>query len=321
MVQKGVILAVSLAAALTLNAGQIQIGQVVNGVNDGLTTTYVTSGVGSIGASNGLVNYDTGVFSGATPAPTPFTGYGNTGTTGCGVTSCTMTDNVNGITFDMINQSGSNGNAWANNSTNSIVVPIGVFGVTSVWTMLNDEYGLAGTNDTNLIFTFDGAANGSVASNLTVVTVKLRNGNDIRDAVDCTQPAATCTSLNDGTTLAATTTPVNQNSATTVNGVASATTPVTIVANNLFSAGFTSANNPYNTVTQGNLVLDDQGFNFGLGFTNLWLVSVAVSNDSGVNGVSRAALSAITVASPEPSTVLLLLSGIGLLALGRYRRA
>jgi hypothetical protein len=233
-----------------------------------------------------------------------------------------MFDATNDITFAMISQSGSDGNAWGNGgSAGSIVVPIGVFGVEDVWTMLNDlggtslNNGTGGNNDTTLTFTFDSAANGSVAATSTVVTVKLRDGVEIAESIVC---ASGCSSPETGygTGLAPSTSFSNSN--TSVNGGSSFNTPVTVVTDQLFSAAYTGGG-PYAN-TSGNLVLDDQGFEFGSAFSNLYLVSVGVSNIQTTAG-DQTFLSAITVVNaPEPSTVLLFLSGLGALGFARFRR-
>src|ERR1700722_15270147 len=98
------ILIVGAGAIANVDAGQIQIGQVITGVNDGLTTTYVTSGcagggsciAGSAGSFSERA-YDANLFSAATPAPvspSPFSGYSNTAGTPA-TPGSTMFDSTN----------------------------------------------------------------------------------------------------------------------------------------------------------------------------------------------------------------------------------
>jgi hypothetical protein len=85
--------------------------------------------------------------------------------------------------------------------------------------------------------------------------------------------------------------------------------------------------------TSGNVVLDDQGFIFnslnltGTGFTGLtnldtYLVSVQVKEVGSGDTGAFLGLSAITVDSPvpEPSTVALVLVGLGAVGFGALRR-
>jgi hypothetical protein len=304
-----VIVGMGLVAVAGVNAGQIQLGQIVGGVNLGLTTTYMTSGVGSTGTST-LKNYDTNLFSASTNAgspPTPFTGYSNTAGV-ASVAGSTMMDS-GGVTFAMISQTGSNGNFWDLLSpVPAITIPVGVFGVKTVWMMMNDLYGANGANNTDLIFTFDNAANGSDAASLNTVTLDLMNGAEIRDGVNCTNSGTTCTSLNYANTLSSSTT-----MGTTLTGLGPAT--VSVNTRNIYSGIYDGGSGAPYAGTSGNLFLDDQGFGFGMAFANQYLVSIGVVNNSGAINVSRTAVSAVTLitASPEPSTVLLFLTGLGII--------
>jgi hypothetical protein len=315
MFQKIAIIAVAgLVAAASLSAGQIQLGG-----STGLTSTYITSNGGSTGTST-LSNYDSTLFSGSTNSgtpPTPFTGYSNTP----GTASTAGSTLVQGtVTFDMISQTGNDGNFWdLVGQTPQIKIPAGVFGVQTVWTMLNNAYGPNTANDTDVTFTFDNAANGSNAASLNTVTVDLVNGTEIRDAVDCTS-GDVCTSLNFATSLASGATSVS----TTVTGSGPAS--INVVSRNVYSSIYNGgSSSPYGG-TSGNLVLDDVGFAFGNAFANQYLVSVLVSDNSGVAGTSTTGVSAVTLVTtgltpaPEPSSVVLFIAGSGLIGLVRLQR-
>jgi len=315
-----IIAGAGLMAVVSLSAASVQLGQVIGGVNFGLTTTYMTSGVGSIGTST-LSNYDTTLFSNSTNSgtpPTPFTGYSNT----AGTASTAGSTMVQGaVTFDMVSQTGNNGNYWSLvGATPQITIPVGVFGVQTVWTMMNNAYGLAGANNTSVTFTFDNAANGSDAASLNILTVSLVNGTEIRDAVDCTS-GGSCASLNYANTIASTVTNVPP-TISTGSGPATVSVLAKNVYSSVYNAGSTS---PYNGTT-GSLVLDDEGFGFGSTFVNQYLVSVKVTDNSGAANVSNTGVSAVSLVTtglspaPEPASVFLLIAGVGVLGLVRRRR-
>jgi hypothetical protein len=343
------IAAVAMCSVMVASAGQIQIG----GVN-GLSQAYITNPntvagqdttgcagggtclTGSVGAYTEQ-NYDNVLFAGATngaTAPTPYSTYNQfTGEVG------SLTDGVNNIKFSMINDgtSGSpcitdtascgtvSNNFWAAPQTcsptctsPSIVIPVGVFGVTDVWTMLNTELSTQNVKATSFAFTFGSQSNGGTED---TILVKLNDSassstpsGELQNAVDCV-PASSCGSMASGPTLAG---------PTTISGV-------NVLTGNVYTSLFN--NGPltgYPGGTNGNIVLDDQGFLFnslaltgGLG-TNLssYLVSVTVQEIGATAGVSPA-LSAITVDTagvPEPSTILMFLSGLGAIGLARFRR-
>lgn len=317
-------------------AGQIQIGQTISGVNYGLTTTYITSPntSGCTGCANSvttgyaLKNYDKNLFQGGTPAPNPFAGYSSVTNT-APVAGSTLHDSTNDITFAMISQTGTYNNVWTSGASGTLTIPMGVFGVQNVWTMLNDYYGANNAKNTSVTFKFDNNADGSDAASLTTLTVDLKNGTEIRSALDCT---LNCGATSYSKTLASGSTVVTGSDihCTGPNCIAA----VTVLANNLFSA-LNLTPNPATlfggqTVTA---VLDDQGFFFGNAFANKYLVSVGITENAysatGANA-SASALSAITlqtvsaenqVTTPEPSSVLLAIGGLAAFAFIGHRRS
>ncbi|MDP9053676.1 MAG: hypothetical protein M3N93_05155, partial [Acidobacteriota bacterium] len=178
------------------NAGQIQLG----GVN-GLTNSYITSGCAGSSCVAGSTataieqNYDNVLFSGAlntSTSPKPYSTY-STSTANAG----TIVDSTNGVTFSMINDGTSEGgsnNVWtlaqASGTLPTMTIPVGVFGVTDVYTMINTELASAASanRDVTLFFNFGTTSN---ASTVQTVTVKLANSNnsttaggEVRNAVD-----------------------------------------------------------------------------------------------------------------------------------------
>jgi len=323
-------------------AGTIEIG----GVN-GLTANYINQVSGAVcaaGAGNCVTgsttgyaerNYDTILFSGASSnsgatTPVPFTGYAQDGGTPSGSTL------TGGTTFAMLSDGTaadtSSYNYWGskgiNNAVNTLVVPIGIFGVTDVWTMLENQWGTLGGNDTTLTFNYGTSSN--QASGYTQVVVALDNNNgttgfngQLNSAVSCTTSASECST---------TTSPVKSVAATSViNGV-------TVNTATIYSSSYTNATGVYYGGTAGKVRLNDQQFVLPSVDSDLWLVSISVTeNDANSpqsatalgNGTlpSETALSAITVdnnsaltPTPEPTTILLLLSGLGAIGFRRLRR-
>ncbi len=317
----------ALASVGLATAGQIQIG----GTN-GLTSSYVSSGcsgggpcvAGSAGTATEQ-NYDNVLFSGALnggTAPTPYAGY-STSSANAG----TITDSTNGVTFSMVNDGttgGASNNFWAipSSPSTTIVIPIGVFGVTDVWTMLNTELAKAPpSRDINVTFNFGTTSNAATTQSYIVKAGNSSNSStpsgQLQNAVGCTPVTGACGGV-----------------ATPASGPAAAfsypgTSTTPMVTNQVFSSAYTSASGAYAGST-GTVVLSDQGFllgslslsSLGVGLTNLntYLVSITV-RDLAVPGVSAGALSAITVDTvPEPSTVFLLLTGLCAIGFSRFRR-
>ncbi len=193
MVRYTGILILGLTAIARLNAGQIAIGSGLNGVN-GLTSgtvTATTTATQANGGKFGEQSYTNGGILQTTTTSTPPPTGGNSLT-------------GNGITFQMINDSGANASAnmWAgtndiaggtyactpgptctnpNPVSTTFTIPIGIFGVTDVYTMLNDEYASKTANvgngagvTTTVQFNFGSASSG--LGFLGSETFKLVNG-------------------------------------------------------------------------------------------------------------------------------------------------
>jgi hypothetical protein len=335
MYRTTILAAIALGSVMVASAGQIQIG----GVN-GLSTAYITAPntvagqnttgcagggtcvAGSVGAYTEQ-NYDNVLFAGATNGGTPPTPYGTYNQTTAEQGS--LTDPTSNIKFSMIDDgtsSGASNNFWQGTqagctpcSSPQITIPIGIFGVTDVWALLNTELSAADvTNTTTLTFTFGSQRTGGTTQNVIVKLSTSNNNNTpanaMQNAVLCV-PASNCTTAS-GPTLGE-----------------SVISSVTVLTDNVYTSLYNNgALAGYAGATTGNVVLDDSGFIFNgislatIGGTNLtnYLQSVSVKESGATNGVSEA-LSAITVDTvPEPSTVFMFLSGLGAIGLARFRR-
>jgi len=291
------IFAASLLAVTTASAASIQIG----GTN-GLTSSYIGSGnKGTVAESN----YTSTLFSGATVNGSP----------AVPAPGATLTDSTNNVTFNLINDSAHpTATVWAGTGaagTNEIIVPINVYGVTDVWTLLNLE-DTAVVRDVNIFFTFDDA---------NILTLKLTNGStgQLQNSIVCLSGTCPASAYNSAAAS-------SFSAGTTSGGIGTLTTGgagANVITGNPYSntVGYTGSG-AYNG-TSGNVVLSDQGFYFtGSALTEAQthtLVSVTIMEAS-ANSTQGFGLSAITVQTPEPSTILMLLSGLTLLGAGRLRR-
>jgi hypothetical protein len=311
------------AAGISMaTAGQIEIGpsgsNVVNGGNTtntaGLTTALITSGdlsgSGSTAWKDTSVTYNNNLFTNDTITSSSLNGVtgslGNGGvsttpTAANGFQQFTDTANPNGaVTFAMDTDSGANYWASPSGTNATITIPVGVMSVTDAYILLNDYYGPSGAQDAQVTFNFSsGPAD----------VVQLNNGNQIDSVHNCSGPAPSGNPC-------PTTSPAPFNGSVTSSG--------TDIA---WSGHYVEGSNstPY-SLTQGTAQLDDITFNLSA-YTGLTLESIVITDNHDVSGSSRLALSAITLQTgastptPEPSTLVLLFAGLGLMGfLGRRKK-
>ena len=318
--------AVALAGIMTLNAGQIQLGG-ANGLTSG-TVTFSTTGSGA----DGLLGYNAATFqsvstiTGGTgnlckgPAlPNPCaagnvvavpTAVPNGETTGSGEYAT-----ANGVTFSMINQGDGVSNAWvaSNTGTSTFTIPVGIFGVDSAWTMLNDEYGVSGQSPTTVTFNFGTTASNANAGSITFTLV---NGTVIRDSLQCTTNTTNCSQY--ATSLD--TTHMFSTTGASLGAITTTAVP-NVTAFNVWSGSYTGGTGNYSGTT-GNAYLDAQKFSLGTAYMSDYLVNIVITDASGSTAkVSRDTLSAITIdPAPEPSSVFLLVAGLAVMGYFSYRR-
>jgi hypothetical protein len=326
IMQRVTVLAVfALIATSMASAGQIQIG----GTN-GLTSTYVGSQTGWLAK-----NYDTRLFQTTTEAgslviPTYTTGSYQYATPPYQTTAATLTDSSAGVTFAMIADGTSSGtspqasnNFWEGYQATTLTIPVGIFDVTDVWTMMNNIWGTPGAVDTTVTFDFGAAATGAVSKALIVQLTNAGSNatgtpsGQISTSVDCTTVgSSTCASYAIGPTAASSSIATSGSGSSTLSNI-------TVLTDRVLSMGYNGGGGTSVFAgSSGNVVLGDQGFQFGTAFNGLYLVDVKIAEASGTGNTSQTALSAITVdaTTPEPSTVWLLLSGFGAAGLSRLRR-
>jgi hypothetical protein len=231
--------------------------------------------------------------------------------------------------------------AWistGNATTSTLTIPVGIFGVNSVATLLNTTGGVmtggtvcsgatttaaANTTCTNtasysyITLEFNHTdATGATGTDL-FETIALINGVTQRNILD-----GTCVnglgSLCTGTGTLATT--LSNSTITDPNS----SVVYSVSALNAFtgatSLNINGANAPSNNTT---MFLDAQLFPVFSEYTGDYLVSVSITNTGANKGAafSEEVLSGLSVTeTPEPSTVLLLLGGLGVIAVSRIRR-
>jgi len=320
------LLALTVAVGTSAFAGQIQIGG-----SNGLTASYIGTGAGSFSEMAYNPTSGGGLWSGSTitniTAQTGGTLASNKVPNGNGG-GATLTDPNSNIVFNLINDGTSLAplNDWSGGGSTAMVIPIGVLDVSQAWTMLDNRWGPNNTNSTEVEFDFGTSATGGITES---VIYQLTTGGQIASATACTAKGtgatANCTTFG---TSAATTTGLSVTESGAVNSSATGT----VDADEIFSGSYSGGINPY-LGTSGTVQLYDQGFDFTtlsnystLGLSGLYLVDTKITDENfaaATNaGASRTDLSAITVlslATPEPSTVLLMLTGLGALGF-RLRR-
>ena len=347
-----------MAAISIANAGVIEIGSAVTG-NSGLTSAYVsgttTSCSGFTAQGNACIvpgapnpsttvqrNFDTALFAGATPAATPYAGYSATTQgqqTPGGMMQANgsapfvmMSDSVNPV-FGTTKTPNSN-DFWEVATNGAILdIPVGILGVTDVWTELSNIYGTPGSNDTTVFLDFGTSSN--VVNAADIIQVNLTNSGakgaspsgQIEDATECDAAGPNSVGGIDCTGLAAGAAASSSNPTTMINGLTLGT-GITVATTNLFDTAYTgTTNNGIYKGTTGFLDLNAQDFQISslasaAQFEGLYLVDIRVQENSGLVGGSQTALTAVTVdtVAPEPSTVLLFGGGLVIIGLVRNRR-
>lgn len=342
------VLVFSLLLAGLAEAGQVEVGQFVgnagSGANLGITSSYIngTNGaqcVGQVlqgnacvaGSSGGFVerNYDASLFAGGRvttggPAPVPFAGYTNLNQATAPGTTATSTA---GVPFAMISD-GTFGarpqNYWMSSVTGSqqsMTLPIGIYGVTDAYLMMNNLWGQSGGTNTKVTFNFADSSN--ALTGLTTVAVMLQNSSStesgtgqIRSAMDCAGAIGSPSSFpNCNTAFASGTLAASSNPLVSIDGGTATSGPVTVTTDNVFSSTYSGgpqASTAYFN-TAGQLNLDDQKFIFGNTYADKFLVSIIVTELNNVSKTSSTALSAVTLitAVPEPGTMgMMLVAGL-----------
>jgi len=339
------IIALGAIALTTAQAGQMQLGG-----TDGLTSSFVNgdcNGSCPAGTSSttGEFNYNSVVFGGAlngTTAPQAYAGYSD----GAASTGSLTIDSGPGagIVFNMINDGVSGGysnNAWAfvtqnDDATQFVTLPVGVFGVTDIWTMANTYLASAtnlGSNDLVWNLAYSNSYNGPVDDNVFFGTTASGTPDTaapagvIRNSIDCTSGAG-CTGSGGGqpagavgATLA--TSSLDSSLVADANSLYDSTM-VTAYTSNLYTFAYDSIVDSNYAGTTGNLNLDAIGLHLTGALAAYsathYLQNITLSS-SGASG-SVTILSAVTLISntPEPGTIFLLLSGLGAVGLGSVRR-
>jgi len=322
----------ALAVAGMASAAYIQIGG-----SNGLTQSYLGASNTNLnpgGSSPSCANNvsDAGCISERSYSATLY----SNATLGTSAPSGTTVTDPNGVAFNLITDGTGPGskpnNFWtptsAFNQQYNLTVPINLYNVTNLYTMLNLMWGNANVNDVSVLFNFcqTSACTGGTTSQVTVNLINSNNAGAgvLRDGLDCKVAGTNCTP-----TTYASGTLANTTYTATVTGVGAGTASIPVSVSTVFTTGFSGAGGQYVGAT-GNAVLDDQGFNFnGTAFSTEYLQSIVIrqTNNAPGDGLGSSsyvgsdfALSAVTAAVPEPSTVLLMLSGLGAFGFKRLRR-
>jgi len=197
-------------------------------------------------------------------------------------------------------------NYWVTIGDNAgvITIPVGIFGVNAVSTMLNTTSGLTTGNAANhptgsyadIVLRFSSSATGTGSDSYE--TIALINGVTQRNILSGLGGTASSTSAS-----------------YTATDMLNANT-YSVRTGQVYSSPFTGSSS---TPSSGTMVLDYQTFSVLSAYQNMYLVSVTI-NDNGASTTNREILSALSVTTPEPSTILMFMGGLGALGLARLRR-
>jgi hypothetical protein len=249
------------------------------------------------------------------------TGHGGTVSTSLPYTSSAGSQYAatasNGVTFAMINQASlPNASVWttsanATPTTSTITIPMGIFGVTDIYTMMNDNFGIQGEHPGSPVSVQFNFSTGS--ENFVLV-----NGTVIRDSWDCLAGLTANGCLNyqtGGVDKLDTTNTYNE------SGTTAATAGPTVTAFNVLTAAYlnTTAGVTQYKGTSGNIYLDAQHFAFGGRYAGATLNNIVITDTITTGAQSRVELSAIDYQqAPEPAAFVL--SGLGILFVASLRR-
>jgi hypothetical protein len=249
--------------------------------------------------------------------------------------------------FDLLgdgtwNNRGASNTAWISTgtggATSTLTIPVGIFGVNDVATLLNTTGGVMTGGTVCAGATITATANTTCTNtrSYSYVTLEFNHtdptgltGTDLFETVSLVN-GVTQRNILDGTCVngsASFCTGTGALATTQSNGlVMDPNTGImyTIVAQNDFTGSTSNnihgTNGPANNST---MFLDAQLIPVFSEYSGNYLVSVSITNTGTSSGANynEEVLSGLTVtASPEPSTILMLLGGIGVMAASRLRR-
>jgi len=199
-------------------------------------------------------------------------------------------------------------------SPSTITIPVGIFGVADVNTMLNTLGGLTtgGTvcNTNNGLNAGTGCTNTNSYSYITLNFSTTANGSTLQSETFALINGMTQANILDGATAGTS----GSTSDYTVNYLG---TSYTVDTGQVWSSTITGGTNANDT-----LVLDAQEFPVFVAFQHLYLTSVSITDTGSANpSNNHEVLSGLTITpTPEPSTLLLLGAGLGVIGVARFRR-
>jgi len=282
----------------------------VNSAGNTISSGVLCAGFAASSAANCTAN------SGTVQTSLPYTGAGTP----------EYMAGANGITFAMIDQASlPNSSLWTTSNsataTSIITIPMGIFGVTDVYTMLNDNFGVQGATPASTITVAFQFSSGTE-------TFSLVDGAVIRDSWECTSgtgvsnAAGGCQNYQTSNGSGGFFDKLDTTHTYHEDGTTTGSSAATVTAFNVITTAYSNiiaGANPYKN-TSGNIYLDAQHFSFGSAYAGASLNSIVITDTVTQASQSRVELSAIDYSAPEPGTVFLFVSGLGLVGLVRRQR-